>query len=418
MKTKNSLICPKCGTEINVNEILYHQLHEEIEREFEGKIAEREKEYKTKLTEVGNQRKQLEEEREKINELVEKQATERLKNERHKIESKLRTKIAEETSEQIKTLQDELNQKSNQIKELNKAKADIERLKREKEELKGTISLEKEKELNKKLTEEKQKIKKQADEENYLKIKEKEKVIADLKGKLEDAQRKAEQGSGQLKGEVQELELEKILRDLYPTDEINEIKKGQKGADVLQTIKTNFGQICGKIYYESKRTKDYQNSWLKKFREDNLNVKADICVLVTEALPNDIDKFGLKEGIWVCSFNVLREMSLVLRDSLIKINSMALTQKDKGSKMEMLYDYLTSQEFKLQFGTIIEGFKALQDSYHNEKLKMQKIWKEREKQFDKILTNTVNFYGSIKGIAGGAIPQIKALEDQPELPEK
>lgn len=355
-------------------------------------------------------RKKFKNKERKLKEAVDKEVQQKLKSEKSNLEKSFRQQIQDETSEQIKELQNELEQRSNQVKELNKTKVEIEKLKREKEELREQIALEKEKEFSDKLKDEKLKIQKHVEEANLLKIKEKEKVIDDLKTQFEEAKRKAEQGSMQLQGEIQELALENLLRTLYPFDEISEIKKGQRGADILQTVRTNQGVNCGKIYYESKRTKNFDNNWLQKLRDDNLDVKAEALVLVTETMPDGADKFFLKDGVWICPFLEIKGLSFVLRHGLLQIHSVAIKQHGKEGKMEMLYSYLTSQEFKGQFEAIIEGFKALQDGYNDEKLKMQKIWKEREKQLEKILLNATNFYGSLKGIAGASIPEIKMLE--------
>ncbi|MCX8012507.1 MAG: DUF2130 domain-containing protein, partial [Desulfobacterota bacterium] len=327
-----------------------------------------------------------------------------------KLERELRHRINEEYTAQVESLQKELIDKSNQVKELNKVKADLIKLQREKEELREQIALEKEKEFSEKLKEERGKIQRQIEEANLLKIREKEKVIEDLKNQLEEAKKRAEQGSIQLQGEIQELELENLLRSLYFQDEILEVKKGQRGADVLQIVRNSQGYECGKIYYESKRTKNFDYNWLKKLREDNLEIKADILVLVTEAMPEEENKFFLKDGVWVCPFFEIKGLSFVLRYGLLQIHSIIITQQGKETKMGMLYDFLTSQEFKGQFEAIIEGFVELQKGYQDEKLKLQKIWKEREKQLEKILTNVVQFYGAIKGIAGASIPEIKMLE--------
>lgn len=400
METQKTINCPECGAGIDVNEIVFHQLEEQIKKDYEKKFAS-----------VEAEKKQIIKDKEKFNELVANQVEVSLKTEKSKLEKSIREKIQEESSEQIQDLQTELEQKSFQVKEFNKTKAEVEKLKREKEELRDEIALEKEKEFSEKLKGEKQKIKKQADEENSLKIKELEKQLEVQKELAEEAVRKAEQGSMQLQGEVQELELENMLRELYLYDEITEIKKGQRGADTLQVVKTQQGVDCGKIYYESKRTKNFENNWLQKLRDDNLTVKADVLVLVTETMPDGEDKFFFRDGIWVCSLWEAKALSLVLRHGLIQIHSVSITGQGKETKMEMLYNYLTSQEFSGQFGAIIEGFKSLQDNYSDEKLKMQRIWKAREKQLEKILTNAVEFYGAIKGIAGSSIADIKMLED-------
>ncbi|MCS7215299.1 MAG: DUF2130 domain-containing protein [Thermodesulfovibrio sp.] len=410
MNNENIIICPQCGTEIDVNEVLYHQLEEEIKKEYEKKLSKKEKEFNTKLKEIEMERLKLEEERKTLNERVEKEVQDKLKAEKNRIEKLLRKQIEDETSEQIKTLQEELNKKSQQVKELNRAKAEIEKLKREKEELADKIIFEKEKEFSEKLFKEKIQIRKQVEEEIHLKIQEKEKIIEDLKNQLEEAKRKAEQTSSQLQGEIQELEIEKMLKKLYERDEIIEIKKGQKGADILQIVKTIEGIECGKIYYESKRTKNFNNEWIQKLKDDNLHVKADLLVIVTETMPEGMDRFGNKDGVWICSFYELKGLSMVLRHMLIKVNEVMTIHQNKSSKMELLYNYLTSQEFRAQFEAIIDGFTELQKSYMDEKLKMQKIWKEREKQLERILTNAIAFYGSLRGIAGTSIPKIKTLE--------
>ncbi len=327
------------------------------------------------------------------------------------METDIRRQIDNEKSDEISYLQKELQAKSLQVKELNLKNAEIEKLKRDKDELRETITLEKERELTQRLNEEKIKIQQTSDESNSLKLKEREKVIEDLKTQLDDAKRKAEQGSMQLQGEIQEIELENLLRASHPFDEISEVKKGQRGADVIQVVRNQNGIQCGKIYYESKRTKNFDNNWLQKLRDDNLEVKADILVLVTEAMPDGAEKYFYKEGVWICSLPEVKALSFVLRFGLIRMQGVMITQQGRETKTEMLYNYLTSLEFKGQFEAILEGFKSLQDGYNDEKLKMQKIWKEREKQLEKILSNAVNFYGSLRGIAGSSIPEIKMLEN-------
>jgi hypothetical protein len=411
MENENIIKCTECGAEINVSDILYHQVEDKLKKDFEKKTAKKDREIETKLGEIEEQKEKLKKDKEKLTSLVDEQVESKLKAEKNKLEKSIRSQLQDEASEQIKGLQKELEQKSTQVKELNKTKAEVERLKREKEELRDEIGLEKEKEYSNKLKDIKQKIKQQVEEENTLKIKELEKKLQDQTELAEEMKRKAEQGSMQLQGEVQELELESILRESYIYDEITEVKKGQRGADILHCVKTQNGLECGKIYYESKRTKNFDNNWLQKLRDDNLAVKADVLVLVTETMPEEQDKFFFKEGVWICSLGEVKGLSLVLRHGLIQVHAISTTHHGKETKMEMLYNYLTSQEFSGQWAAIVEGFKSLQDNYADEKLKMQKIWKEREKQLEKILSNAVGFYGSIKGIAGASIQDLKMLEE-------
>jgi hypothetical protein len=229
--------------------------------------------------------------------------------------------------------------------------------------------------------------------------------------------RKAEQGSMQMQGEVQELAIEEILRNLFPVDLIEEVGKGIKGADVIHTVRNRIGFDCGKILYESKRTKTFVQDWITKLKADALIVKADLLVIITEALPDGIEKIGQKEGVWICTYNDFKGLIIVLRESLIKISEAYSSQTNKGEKMQMLYDYLTSNEFMLQVSAIVEGFSDLQDSYIREKRAMERIWKEREKQLERIQLNTNHFIGSIKGIAGTSIPQLKEIGQKDNILE-
>lgn len=246
--------------------------------------------------------------------------------------------------------------------------------------------------------------------ESLLSIREKEKVIAELKTQLDEALRKANQGSVQRQGEIQELEIINILQALYVHDTISQSKKGVNAADILQIVKLQNGTECGKIYYESKNTRAWSNDWIPKLKQDNLKAKADILVLVSNVLPKGIEKYAIHEGVWVCSFNDIKELSTVLRFALIKLHAVSVVQTGKGNKMELLYSYLTSEEFKNVFESIIDGFKKLQDGHNSEKIKTQRMWKERELMLDQILVNSIEFYSEIRGIAGSVIPEVKMLE--------
>jgi len=214
----------------------------------------------------------------------------------------------------------------------------------------------------------------------------------------------------QLQGEVQELAIEDILRDTFLFDVIEPVPKGIRGADVIQKVRNAIGHEAGVIAYESKRTKAYAGDWLSKLKEDGGRVNADIFVLVTDALPEGIDRIGQKDGVWICTFAELKGLALVLRDSIIRVSAAYSSQTNKGEKMQMLYDYLTGKEFSSQFRVIIESFDELQKGYLDERKKMEKIWKEREKQLQKIVLNTSSFIGSIKGIAGNSLVEIPMIE--------
>ncbi len=329
----------------------------------------------------------------------------------------LKKQMASDHADQLRVLKAELDAKSEQVRELNKSKADVERLTREKEELRDSISLEKERELNEKLASERIKIRQQAEESNEMKIKELEKKLEDQKKLADEMKRKAEQGSIQLQGEVQELAIEDILNSIFPFDEIKEVPKGVKGADVVHTVRNKLGSDCGIILYESKRTKSFNNEWITKLKSDAVLVKADMCILVSEVIPDSIDKVGLINGVWICTYQDFKSLVVVIRENVIKISEAYATQTNTGEKMQMLYNYLTSTEFLLQIGAIVDGFSALQKSYIQERNAMERIWRQREKQLEKVLLNTNHFIGSVKGIAGIAVQGIKEIESDQSLLE-
>lgn len=419
MNDQTKIKCPNCGIEIDVQDIISHQLEEDLKKEFNAKLSEEKKKFENESETLKKEREEFEKLKTKENELFNEKLVEKLKEEKEKFSSEVKKKLEEEQSEQFAELQKELNEKSEQIKELNKSKAEIERLKREKDELKESIEAEAQKTLNEKLNEEKDKIRKSESDKVELKLREYEKQIEVQKNLVEEMKRKQEQGSMQMQGEVQELVIEEWLTSNFPLDTIDEIKKGARGADCLQIVNTRTRQNCGTIYYESKRTKDFQKGWIEKFKEDIREKGANIGVLVTDTMPSDMERMGMREGIWICSFEEFKGLCFVLRESLIQISNALSSQENKGDKMSMLYDFLTSNEFKMQIEAIVEGFTQMKNDLESEKRAMQRIWSTREKQIDKVVTNTINMYGSIKGIAGTAIGTVKALElsEDSEFPD-
>lgn len=412
-KNSRQIKCPNCGQDIDVNEILYHKLEEEIKQDYHKKMIEQKEEYELKFDELKTQSAAIEKEKKELDDKIEKSVKEKLLIEKKSLEHKLRDEISVEKEEEIKSYQEQLEQKIKEAKELNKLKAEHEKLKREKEELKEKIEAEAEEKISQKITEEKQRITKEIEEKNQLKLADKEHLISQLTEQLKEAQRKVEQGSMQAQGEVQEIAIEEWLRSNFVLDEIQEIKKGARGADCLQIINTPSFQNCGSIYYESKRTKDFQKSWIEKFKNDMREKGADVGVIVTDALPKVMERLGLYEGVWVCTLEEFKGLCFVLRESVIHIYNASKSQENKGDKMNMLYSYLTSNEFKLQIEAIVEGFVQMQSDLDSEKRSMEGIWKKREKQIQKVLLNTNHMYNSMKGIAGTAIASIKYLE----LPE-
>jgi hypothetical protein len=407
----------------NLHSKLKKQLEEEQSaaiRDLQRENAEKSEQLKD-FNEVKANIERLKREKDELRDQVtlekETEFSEKLKAEKLKIQSQMDAvttlrieELQNEQSVSFQSLQQELKEKSEQLKDFNEAKVSIERLKREKDELRDTVVLEKEKEFSEKLKDEKLKIQKQVDESSNLKIRELQMQLEQQKQLAEEMRRKAEQGSMQLQGEVQELAIEEWLKTSFPLDTIDEVKKGERGADCLQIVHTRTRQNCGSIYYESKRTKSFQATWIEKFKNDIRDKNAILGVLVTEVMPSDMDRMGLKEGIWICTFEEFKGLCTVLRESVIKLSEVKASQENKGDKMEILYSYLTSNEFKLQIESIVDGFSQMQKDLDSEKRAMAGIWKKREKQLEKVLENTTNMHGAIRGIAGSAIQSVALLE--------
>jgi len=251
--------------------------------------------------------------------------------------------------------------------------------------------------------------------EHQLRVKELEKQLDDQKKLAEEMKRKAEQGSMQLQGEVQELILEELLRNSFPFDLITEVGKGVRGADCIHHIRNQFGQDCGKIIYESKRTKDFSMEWIEKLKKDMRSTGVDVAVIVTQCYPKGMDCFGEKDGVWICSFDEVQAVSYILRDGIVKLYGAIKSQENRGDKMHMLYDYLTSNEFSEQWKAIREGFMSMKLSIQKERDAMEKMWKAREKQLEKVMLNAAHIRGSIEGIAGTETISLSLTDEEDDL---
>lgn len=402
--------CPNCEQEIDVNDILYQQVDEEIRKRYRDELKNEKNKYQKQLDSLSEEKEQFKKEKEQQNQKVAEAIKKGIKNEEKQLRMKIKTEIQEEQSDMVKILKEDLSEKSSQLKEFNKAKSTIERLKREKDELRDSIEAESQKKFSEIIVKEKERIRKNEEEKSQLKLLEKENLIEQLSTKLKEAQRKVDQGSMQVQGEVLELAIEGWLRDKFPLDNIEEIKKGAKGADILQIVNTRDKQNCGTIYYESKRTKGFQPAWIEKFKNDIREKKASIGVLITETMPADMERMGLRDGVWICTFEEFKGLCLVLRQSIIQVSNAITAQENKGEKTVMLYNFLTGMEFHQQVEGIVEGFTQMRSDLDSEKRAVMGNWKKREKQIEKVVLNTINMYSSIRGIAGNAVQSVPLLE--------
>ncbi len=403
---QDKIQCPSCSHAFDVEEAIAGQVQAQLQKEFEDRLARQNQMYQEKLTAFEKEKDAFQEAKSKENEIF-----------KTKLEEKLASRMAILEKEKLSSLTLELNSlkqenedKRKENRELKEKELNLIRRQKEMEEKESDLLLQMEKQLIEKSSVIEQKGRQKAKEEFLLKEREYQKQIDDQKKLVEEMKRKQEQGSMQLQGEVQELVIEEWLKANFPLDHIEEIKKGARGADCLQHVKTYNNPDCGLIYYESKRTKEFQPSWIEKFRSDIREKGAHLGVIITDAMPKGVERMTLIEGIWVCTFEEFKGLSLVLRENIIALSTMASAQENKGEKMAMLYQYLTSNEFKLQIEAIVEGFTLMQTDLMKEKRAMEGHWKKREKQLQKVLLNTNYMYNSFKGIAGNAIPKIQELE--------
>ena len=403
--------CPNCGSPINVSDVLFHQVQDQLKQDFEARIATKDQEYQAKELKLQEAQNSLIKAQEAMQEQVDTTVNARLSEQKSKLEASLRAQIDMDKNEQVKALENELNQKSEQVKEFNKTKALVSQLQREKDELKEFIEAESELKFNAMLVQEKEKIRATESEKNKLDVQKRDKLIDDLTKRLEDAQKRLEQGSNKLQGEVKEIELRDYLKQAFPIDAVDDVKNGVRGADVIQVVKNNIGLPIGTILYERKQTLNFSEGWISKLNDDGRTSKVDVCVLVTRAMPKDNNETHLRDGVWVCTFDDLPLLTILLRDGLTKQSAALVVQENKGDKMTMLYDYLLSNDFKNHILGILDAFKKMDKAVRKEKEDMVKRLAERESHIWQAKNSILSFWGRVDGIASdGLTQQMKMLD--------
>lgn len=389
-------------------------MRKEFNQRYAEEMKEKEKKFAARETQIQQQQEQVQKAQDQAKAQLRQQEQDMAKKlDEHK--KTLESEISLQLTQKIKTdYENELvmlkeSAKTNEAKLTEARQKELEFLKQM--QVLQTREAELDLEIQRKMADERSKlgeqIKKEEEEKNKLrdaefqmKLKEKDKQLEDQRKLVEEMKRKAEQGSMQLQGEVQELALEELLRHSFPFDIVSEVGKGVRGADCIQIVRNSYGQECGKIIFESKRTKDFSEEWVDKLKADMRALGADIAVIVTQAMPRDMDDFGERQGVWICNFADAKPLVHVLRDAVIKVYNAGKSQENKGDKMTLLYNYLVSGEFAEQWGAIREGFMGMKISIQKERDQMEKLWKAREKQLEKVLLNAAHIRGSIEGISG------------------
>ena len=413
--------CPNCATDIDVDSVLSTELEQKLKLEYDARQQEVFQKLHAEKKRLEEEQKLFEEKKKKENELF----AQKLQLEKQKLEADLKLQIKKSVSEdyenEMKLLKEVMVDNEEKLKlarqkelEFMKKEQDLKTKEKELEiELQKRLMQEREK-LQENLKKEESELMKLKETEFLMKLQEKDKLLEDQKKLVDEMKRKQEQGSMQLQGEVQELLLEELLRDHFPYDEVKPVGKGVEGADCFLTVRNHSGSDCGKVIFESKRAKNFSPAWIEKLKNDMRSTNADVAILVTQVYPKEMKCFGEKDGVWICSFNEVIALTTALRHTIIRVADTKKSEENKGEKMHLLYNYLTGLEFRQHIETIVEGFISLKHSITKERIQMEKLWKEREKQLEKVLLSTAGMYGSVKGIAGSSINNIPLLETENE----
>ena len=410
-----TVFCPQCKAEIKLTESLAAPLLESVRRDYEQRLSEKDNQISKREKFLNQRAESIEKAKQNLDHEIE----QKLRSERARIvaEEAQKAKLAigtdlEHKAREIDHLQQILQERDKKLGEAQRAQAELLRKQRELDDAKRELDLTIEKRVQASLVAERDKAKKEAEEELKLKVMEKDQTITAMQRQIEELKRRAEQGSQQLQGEVQELQLESLLKAKFPRDTIHPVAKGDFGGDVLQRVLGPLNQICGTILWESKRTKNWSDGWLPKLRDDQRAAKADIAVILSQALPKEVETFGFLDGVWIADPKVALPVAVSLRQSLIEISAARQASEGQQTKMAMVYSYLTGPRFRQRVQALVEAFSSMKEDLDREKKTITRQWAKREEQIDRVMQATVGMYGDLQGIAGKTLQEIEGLEFQ------
>jgi hypothetical protein len=412
-----TIICPKCKTEIRLTESLAAPLIEATRQQFEDKLTQKDEEIAQREQVLRDKEKQVLDAKRTLEQQVSDQVAVQLKAERLRVideESKKAKQASaaelESKARELSELQEVLKSREEKLAEAQNAQAELIKKQRELDDAKRELELTVAKRVQDGLSEVRTQAKREAEEGLKLKVLEKEEQIASMQRQIEELRRKAEQGSQQLQGEVQELELESLLRIKFARDTIDPVPKGEFGGDVLHRVIGPLGQLCGTILWESKRTKNWSDGWLPKLRDDQRTAKAEIALLVTQVLPKGVEAFDFIDGVWVTESRCAIPVAIALRQSLVELATARQAGEGQKTKMELVYQYLTGPRFRHRVEAIVEKFEDMQSDLDKERKTMTRLWAKREEQIKGVIETTVGMYGDLQGIAGRTMQEIEGLE--------
>lgn len=415
--TEPTIICPNCKTEIRLTESLAAPLIAATKKQFEHQLTQKEEEITKREQGIRDKEKLVAEAKRNLDTQVADQVAAQLKAERSRVieeESRKAKQAAanelDSKARELADLQEVLKARDVKLAEAQQAQAELIKKQRELDDAKRELELTIEKRVQEGLGDVREKAKREAEEGLKLKVLEKDQTIASMQQKIEELKQKAEQGSQQLQGEVQELDLENLLRAKFPFDSIEPVPKGEFGGDVLQRVVSQSGQQSGSILWESKRTKNWSDGWLVKLREDQRTAKAEISVLVSQVLPKGVEAFDVIDGVWVTSPRAALPVATVLRHTLLQVGMARQVSEGQQTKTEMIYQYLTGPRFRHRVEAIVEAFSTMQEDLDKERKAIMKQWAKREEQIERVMGATVGMYGDLQGIAGKSLQEIEGLE--------
>ncbi|MBI3775499.1 MAG: DUF2130 domain-containing protein [Gammaproteobacteria bacterium] len=414
--TEPTIVCPSCKIEIKLTESLAAPLLAATRKQFEQQLAQKDSDIAAREQAMRDKEKQLAEDQRKLDDQVADQVAAQLKAERARIiaEESKKAKLAsaaelDNKSRELADLSEVLKVRDAKLAEAQKAQVELIKKQRELDDAKRELELTVEKRVQEGLNATRQQAKKEAEDEQKLKVMEKEQTIAAMQKQIEELKRRAEQGSQQLQGEVQELELENLLRSKFPFDAIEPVPKGEYGGDVLHRVIGAGGQPGGSILWEFKRTKNWSDVWLAKLRDDQRSAKAEIAVIVSQVLPKGVETFEMVEGVWVTHPRAALPVAMILRQTLLELALARQVSEGQQTKTEMVYQYLTGPRFRQRVEAIVEAFSTMQEDLDKERKAIMKQWAKREEQIMRVMGATVGMYGDLQGIAGKSLQEIEGL---------
>jgi hypothetical protein len=407
----DTIKCPECGAEIKLTESLAAPLVAELKRKHEQELVAKDQEIEVREADLQEQRLEILQ----AEKSIESRVMELLEAEKATLQETITAQekesnkfLMQQKEQELSNAQEQLRQRDKKLAEAQAAQAEALRKERELEDKARELELEVERRVTANVSTIRTQAEDKAKEEARLSIAERDETIASMRKKIEDLKQKAEQGSQQLQGEVQELEIEAALREAFPFDVIEPVPKGVHGGDTLQHVNGPKGAV-GTILWESKRTKTWSHGWLAKLRDDQRAAGADVAIIATAVMPKDVEDFGQIDGVWVVPLQMVIPVGAVLRQGLQEVHAARMASEGQETKMELVYQYLTSQAFRHRVEAIVEAFSTMQEDLEKEKRAITKQWAKRQQQLERMMSATTGMYGDLQGIAGQSLVEIDGL---------